>query len=458
MKLRYFLKVILLMMPLGSLEASIESDLKAFFESAGVASNINSPGAYQDQSAGYYTGGSLMARGTVKHAQLGTLQMPGYRAGCGGIDAWTGGFSHISSEELTKFLRAIGSNAASYAFLLGIQTVSPIIYNELNELNALATKVNQLNISSCESAATMLGGLWPKTDQSSKHLCQAMGSNLGTFSDWSAARQGCGVKGEREAVLNRRGVDSRYANMLAGEFNLVWKALQLNAFLNHDKALAELLMTLSGTLISKKEGDSYALRHFMGHADKDSLLKSLLEGGSITLYRCGDEHCVNPVLQKSVFPKEAALLPKVHQILEELVTHIIQDTPITPQEQAFLNSVQLPVYKMLNVTTAYRMGVAPLKVQNYAELIALDLLYQYIFEIIDLVQESLLTLKRIQVDGTTIDDFLKELGVVRSRITARRTNAFQQMDALLSFIEGVQLIEKQLHVMLGTVAQDSYWY
>ena len=458
MKLRAWFGILLFIMPMEHLSASIESDLKAFFESAGLASNINSPGAYQDQSAGYYTGGSLMARGTVKHAQLGTLQMPGYRVGCGGIDAWTGGFSHISSEELTKFLRAVGSNASSYAFLLGIQTISPIIYNQLNELNALATRVNQLNISSCETAATMLGGLWPKTDQSSKHLCQAMGSNLGTFSDWSAARQGCGVKGEREAVLNRRGSDPRYSNMLAGEFNLVWKALQLNAFLKHDKALAELLMTLSGTLISKKEGESYELRHFMGHADKDSLLKSLLEGGETQLYHCTDEHCLNPEPQKVMLPKESALLPKVHKILEELVTHIIQDTPITPQEQAFLNSVQLPVYKMLNVTTAYRMGVAPLKVQNYAELIALDLLYQYLFEIIDLVQESLLTLKRIQVDNTTIDDFLKELGVVRSRITARRTSAFQQMDRLLSLMESVQLIEKQLHVMLGRVAQDSYWY
>ena len=127
--------------------ASIEADLKDFFESAGMHSNLNSPGVYQDQAAGYYTGGSFVARNAVKSAQLATVQMPGYRAGCGGIDAWAGGFSHISGQELVNMLRSVGSSAASYAFLLSLQTVSPQIYNIMNELNALATKANHLNIN-----------------------------------------------------------------------------------------------------------------------------------------------------------------------------------------------------------------------------------------------------------------------------------------------------------------------
>src|SRR5262249_40906827 len=149
--------------------------------------------------------GSLVTRNAVRNAQPATVQMPGFRAGCGGIDLWTGGFSHISASQIIDMLRNIGSSASSYAFMLAVQTVSPQIYNILNELNALATKINQTNINSCEAAATMLGGLWPKSDQASKHLCQAMGSNLGSFSDWAAARQGCGAKGDRERVLGSKG-------------------------------------------------------------------------------------------------------------------------------------------------------------------------------------------------------------------------------------------------------------
>ena len=68
-----------------------------------------------------------------------------------------------------------------------MESLSPQIYNIVNELNAITTKVNNFNINSCEVAATMLGGVWPKSDQASKHLCQTMGTDLGAMSDWAAA-------------------------------------------------------------------------------------------------------------------------------------------------------------------------------------------------------------------------------------------------------------------------------
>lgn len=142
----------------------IGEDLMTFFKSAGIASNVTSPGSYQDQTAGFYTGGSIVTRNAVRNAQMATVQMPGFRAGCGGIDAWMGGFSHIKAEQLIEMLRNIGSAAGSYAFMLAMQTVSPQIYNIMNELNNLATQINQTNVNSCEAAATALGGFWPKSD------------------------------------------------------------------------------------------------------------------------------------------------------------------------------------------------------------------------------------------------------------------------------------------------------
>ena len=438
--------------------ASIEADLKDFFESAGMHSNLNSPGVYQDQAAGYYTGGSLVARNAVKSAQLATVQMPGYRAGCGGIDAWAGGFSHISGQELVNMLRSVGSSAASYAFLLSLQTVSPQIYNIMNELNALATKANHLNINSCEAAATMLGGLWPKSDQSSKHLCQAMGSNLGSFSDWSAARQGCGAKGDREKVFREKGNDEGYKNMLVGEFNLTWKALQMNAFLSSDPHLSQLFMTLVGSIISRKKNEGYELKALAGYSDKDNVLNGLLNGGQTPIYHCDSAQCLNPVLQNTQIPETQALLRKVHNTLETLVDKIYKDSEITPEEKDFLNATRLPVYKMLNVTTAYRQGSAPLDIHQYGDLIALDILYKYVLEIIEIVHDSVIQLKSVQVDDSNIERFLKQLRTARERITLRRNSAFQQMDSVLSFVQATQVIEKQLHVMLGSVANENNWY
>src|SRR5271166_651161 len=246
---KILISLMVILVQSSSTFAGIGEDLMGFFKRAGMASNVTMPGSYQDQTAGFYTGGSIVTRNAVRNVQPATIQMPGFRAGCGGIDMWMGGFSHIKSEQLVEMARNIGSATASYAFMLAIQTVSPQIYNIMNELNNLATQINQTNINSCEAAATTLGGIWPKSDQANKHLCQAMGSNLGSFSDWSAARQGCGAGGDREKVFRERGSDPRYKNMFVGEFNLAWKAIQTNAFLSGDKELAQLFLTLVGSII-----------------------------------------------------------------------------------------------------------------------------------------------------------------------------------------------------------------
>ena len=439
--------------------ASIEQDLKQFFNKVGMSSNINSPGSYQDQAAGYYTGGSLVARNAVRNAQFATVQMPGFRAGCGGIDAWTGGFSHISAQELVNMMRNIGSSAASYAFLLSVETASPQIYNIMNELNAIATKVNHLSVNSCEAAATMLGGVWPKSDQSSKHLCQAMGVDLGGLSDWAAARQECGAKGQRDNVLRRGESEPSYKDMLVGEFNLSWKALQMNQFLSSDQHLSELFMTLVGSILSIKEGSNYKIRILPGHADRDDVLDGLLNGGRTSIYSCdSQDKCLNPELGTTDIPATHALRLKVHQTLNLLVDKIYEDTAITQEEQDFLNATRLPVYKMLNVITAYRKGTAPVDANQYGDLIALDILYKYVVDIIDLVHDSVTQLKSVQVDDTNVERFLKQLRIARERVMLRRSSAFQQMDNILSFIQSTQLIEKQLHVMLGSVANENNWF
>lgn len=436
--------------------SGIAMDLQRFFNTAGMASNITSPGAYQDQSGGYYSGGGVVARSGARNAQLATIQMPGFRAGCGGIDLWMGGFSHISSGALVEMLRNIGSSAASYAFMLAVQTVSPQIYNIMNELNALANQINQTNINSCEAAATMLGGIWPKSDQSSKHLCQAMGSNFGKFSDWAAARQGCGPKGDRTEVLNRVNDDPRYKDMLVGEFNLAWKAIQANAFLHADQQLAQLFLTLVGSIISRKNGEVYEVSILPGLADRDDVLSGLLNGGATPVYRCDEAgKCLRPSLTQVSLAVDSGLFKRTDLVLESLIEKIYSDGVPTEQEKAFLNATRLPIYKMLNVLTAFRKGTAPLDIHHYAELIAIDILYNYVMEVIDIVHDSVTQLKSLQVDDLHLERFLKQLRYARERISQRRQSAYQQMDQTLALIQATQVIEKQLHVMMGSITAEN---
>jgi conjugative transfer pilus assembly protein TraH len=216
-------------------------------------------------------------------------------------------------------------------------------------------------------------------------------------------------------------------------------------------------MTLVGSLIVRRNGEAFEVITLPSFADREDVLSGLLNGGRTPMYNCSDESCLTPNLQEFELPEAHALFKKTQRVLESLIDKIYEDTEPTAEEKSFLQSTRLPVYKMLNVTTAYRKGYAPVDVHQYADLIAIDILYSYVLEIIDIVHDSVVQLRSVQVDEANIERFLQQLRQARARIVQRRKSAYQEMDTTLSFIQATQLIEKQLHMMLGGVANDHNW-
>lgn len=127
---------------------------------------------------------------------------------------------------MVNTLKSIGSNAISYGFMLAMKTFAPAVQSVMAELQDMASKINQANINSCETAATLLGGVWPKSDLTSRHICTSMGSSGGMFKDWTAARQGCGASSGQSGVMARKESQEGYKNILAEEFNIAWKVLK----------------------------------------------------------------------------------------------------------------------------------------------------------------------------------------------------------------------------------------
>ena len=122
--------------------AGIEGKLLNMFNKMGFSGHANAGKAYLDQSGGYVTGGSLFARAPVEDHRLMSFQAPSFGFGCGGIDLFTGGMSFISKEDLVNSLRAIGSNAMSYAYGLALQQVTPQIKAVIDNLQAAMQEIN----------------------------------------------------------------------------------------------------------------------------------------------------------------------------------------------------------------------------------------------------------------------------------------------------------------------------
>ena len=434
-----------------SSHAGVSDSMMHFFKHMGASSNVSSAGAYKDQSAGFFTGGNLFVRNTVHNANLASIKTPGYRAGCGGIDMHLGAMSFISAQELVRALRTVGSNAASYAMLLAIETFSPQIKNIVTELNDLAQKINQSNINSCEIAATTMGAMLPKSEVANRHLCTMIGTDgsYGGFSDYASAKQGCGAGGDRSKALRAGRGNPKYQHMLGEDFNLAWEAIQQNEFLRADRRLAEFFMSLSGTIIAVVEGDDRRVQMKTSLATKSSVLKALMQGGAAHIYRCNDEKCLSVTYEEVDIPAGAAFVEKVKEMFQSIEHKILEDAPLSDEEVAFINSMSLPFYKALNDLVVYRKGGAPMDVAAFSDIAAADIIYHYIIEILDVVEESLSNLRKAQVDDTYIKDFTKALYEARGRVNQERMSNYKQLEKVFGFINHLKMNTKNVAAKYG---------
>jgi conjugative transfer pilus assembly protein TraH len=426
--------------------ADINGDLNNFFNNLGFSNNTTAPNAYSGQEAGYYTGGSLYARDSVRDVQIAQMDLPSFRSGCGGIDLFTGGFSFINSQELINSMQNVINNAAGYAFNLALESSTPEIANAMKYMNTLQTNINQFNMNSCETAAGLVGTMWPRTHAAQQQVCQDIGATQGIFSDYAQARQGCGAGGQMTSTLNK--AQGAYKNLVLKNTNIAWKALQQNSFLQSDPQLAEFFMSLSGTIILNNPGNSDSsgqqYKVLASLANDQSVLKALLHGGQASIYHCDEtsaDGCLNPSIQSVTISENDALAEQVTHLLTDMVDKIVTDTPLTQEEIGLLNATRLPVYKMLNVQVAFANNKSVLDVASYADLIATDILFQYLDENLSLIRTSSNTL---QYPDSVMAQFMQSINQARASISETEQSAYAQVATSAQLIQQTQALEQML--------------
>lgn len=357
-------------------QADVNSDLNGFFGSLGYSGNVSQAQAWQGQAAGYFTGGSVYLRNPVKNVQLISMQLPSLNAGCGGIDAYLGSFSMISGEEIQRFVKQIMSNAAGYAFDLALQTMVPELKQAKDFLQKLASDVNSMNMSSCQAAQGIIGGLWPVTQVSQQKICQDIAGETNMFSDWASSRQGCTIGGKGDTVTNKA-TDEQKDQVLKNK-NLIWDALSRNTLFNGNRQLKELVMSTVGSIIFNKTGDVTILTPLVDNRD---LVKVLMRGGTAKVYGCDEESlCLAPVVANITISESNGLVTLVKNLMLSMQLKLTDDTALTEQEKGFVNTTSVPVLKYL--TNAQSMGMSATYLIQVADYIAQDLMIQYLQELV----------------------------------------------------------------------------
>ena len=425
--------------------ADVLSEMNRFWQGAAV--NTTGPTAFQGQASGHWTLGNLYLRSPVRSEQIATVSLPSFRAGCGGIDAFAGAFSFIDSDQLVAFARAIAQNAAGFAFELALETISPVIAETMSKLRALAQWANNRNVNSCETAQALVGAVWSRNDRASASICAAIGTSQGIFTDYAAARHGCGADGKRHSTL--AAASGEMAEQVPVNVNYAWRAVQASTFLSGDTQLAEFAMSVSGTVIvtaptADADPSGPRVRVLEPLALDRRVTEVLMEGGgNLPVYRCDTTtRCLNPTLGQVTIPANQGFRARVAGLLRDLVAAVRADTAPPAAALGLVNLTTLPVYRVANTAAAYRGAVVDQEIDALAEAVALDLLQVWIADLHRTIEERAGTLDI--ADGDQLRRWRAGLRANRTALARHRHEGLERFNTALAVVEKLRLIETEL--------------
>ena len=387
--------------------------LDKLFASLGNNSNYSQPGAFQGQAAGYYTGGGFMMRTQSKSFNPIQVSLPRMGAGCRGIDAYFGGFSFMKGDQLIKLLRNMGTQAATYAFQLALKTMAPQVENLFAQLRSIALQANSLMLEDCRMVQSMYAAALPKHSAMQEQACIDVRQS-GDGEDWFAAKQHCSSHAQVQRGVTRQQKIS--PDLLLGEYNLVWRVLQKIPELSKDKVVAEFIMSITGTLISRKSGSRYRLHYIAGKADDRGFIAAYLKGGTTQQLSCSDAKCLKTTWKQVsiVAGSKQTMLEKVSLKITSVFNKYLNKQPLTKSEIGFLNdTVKLPVYRYIQVSAA--SGSFPL-MHDALEYIALSVLLSQFEAVASKVLEALDVLRTVQMDDSQLQQFSQALQQTRTRL------------------------------------------
>jgi conjugative transfer pilus assembly protein TraH len=442
-------------------------------------SNITEPGVYEGQTARYATLGGISMRAPITQPfRFVNVQTPKFSAGCGGIDFYAGGFSAINADQFVANLRAIGQNAQSLAFMLGIQVVSPQLSGVMEQINGWAQKANALNIDSCQAATQIVGGTLDMFGAKEGNCTVKRMNDFGE--DWTTANYNCTTGGkikETEAA----GASPNSVAFVRG--NLAWTALMQDPFFSEDLDFAELILNLTGTLIisdaNVNDDSPSIIRSIDPTIDENGALTergqniytALLMGdeseSNISYYRCSKDRVSDPdgcsqmtdELQ-TFTPNWAGLKNRVRSEVVGIVNNIYDDVALNPTQIGIISSTKIPLYKYLAATAAYfprGFDVATIT-NDYTDLIAQDILLRNLSAVIEKARQTVSSMPNNMGASLEAIAFREQMAKILKGISVLKDKNNNDADLFFAMQGRIQNYERAVMSRLSSgMVQSSMW-
>lgn len=365
-----------------------------FYNSAGAAVNTTAPQAIASQSVVGYSGGGLSWRVPNKNFQPMMITPPSLKAGCGGIDAYLGGFSFPNKAAFVQALRNFGQAAVGYFFELALRTMAPEIAVTLDVINDLANRVNQFSMNSCRAAQKAVNYMAKDWMEANARDATGYARAAGEFVDDFDAM--FGIEGDGQKIMEEKYMQNygkprsalTAADMgksIPGYVNLLRWALDHNNAINLSDDEKDLVMSIVGpTVIIAKGVDSDGkeapdpnagrpgtidFSHLVG---EDALSATSLQ--PLKVLTCADTECtVVSETSKTFMSFSARAMAAVVHIRQNIVARTPGNT-LSPDELLVLKMSSVPLYRAAALAESSGMAaiVADQLVYDLADYAAVD--------------------------------------------------------------------------------------
>lgn len=437
--------------------------MQELFDSVNAQGNVSNPAVLQGQTMNLYTGGSLFMRMPKRTYQLATVTPPSWNAGCGGIDLFAGGFSYINKEQFVAMLRNIGSNALGYGFKLAIQNLCPTCDNVMQALQATAQAANRLNMDSCEAAKGVVNAALPDTwTRGKQNAAKNFGVDTNLFENitdaWTSVMNN---ESRANQTVNAAASARPEAKDALPTGNVVWKALKKLDGISDEQRMV-LMSMIGSTIFSTEVMTSAPKKLVRKEITVETLVGARTTSETITvpIWRCdttSEDGCLSPTEDEITTRSFKTMVrQKMEKISDKLASRSTHDDMASTL--GFLNATDLPIYKMLAVTTTLNnTSMADALIGRYQDLIAAKYAEVYIQRGVSDLRAALAKYAAT-ADATmaqTINESKPDLEEISRAAKQVLATAYSQTISTYNIAQEVQYMERALNANLSQTLRNS---
>ncbi|WP_187648649.1 conjugal transfer protein TraH [Nitrosophilus labii] len=449
-----------------SLSTPASADLASFIQDNLDASvTSENSGYFVTQTRGYYTLGSMRVRwGGLGTVHPFNLQAPSINVGCSGIDMVFGGFSYLNFQYLVDKLKKISAAAPAFAFKMAISTLCKDCDTIMTELEKIANAINSMNFDTCKMSQQIGGWAGRKIGNAASDLIK-MGSEESWISSLASATTNASGTIQNwintaESWMNGGGKEGAKERLLQG--SLVKRASETyGTIFGNGSEWEALVRSMIGDIYGYIDPNSLAdgtqdpqlkVQIIQPTIDYAKFVDILLNGGDIEVKGL-QEHPNGDLMLPPEFPISNITIPQggmkkmIQDKIISIVNKIQNHETLTTDDINFINSMPVPIYRIINVITV----LGDTGVELTSEYIALKEIDALIRKLIEEMMRYLAAYKREKGAKALSDEDMEKVDELLKVARQNRKNIHTIMIGIASdfkkqnyLVDYYQQLEKQI--------------